>query len=345
MKGIFQTVGPNGFGTYAIDGARYTRTEADHEGILTPGLVDIHIHGAFGIDFMSASTDEISSLCHRLEEEGYEAWLPTTVTASAKAVGEAIARLPEHPSIAGFHLEGPFISPKYPGAQPPKAIVDPLQIEQEWDAILNDPRLKVITVAPERPGALKLIERLAEQGVVVSMGHTDASYAEAQAGFDAGMRHATHVCNAMRPFHHRDAGALGFALTNEKLRAELIYDRLHVSPDAAALIVRTKAAHHLVAVSDSTMASGMPAGTELKMWGLDCVVGQNEIRLKENGALAGSAITLKTAFQNLAEDFGPEVAIRACCHNPRRALGLGLRPKVQLIWSRDWELVDRIAQN
>lgn len=324
MTGRYLTLGPEGFGPYYVEigegPARLTPSSETAELTLVPGFVDIHIHGAFGIDFMSATTAEMLSLCEQLGDIGYETFLPTTVTASLADVKSALTHLPEHPMVGGFHLEGPFISPKHPGAQPQDKILSPTSAQEEWKVVLEDPRLKVVTLAAEVPGALDLARFLSARGVVVSMGHTDATYAEARAGFDAGAQHTTHTYNAMRGLHHREAGTVGYALMNDALRCELIYDRHHVSREAAELLVRSKPAGGLIAVSDSTMATGMPAGQELTMWGLKVVTSPGEVRLASNGALAGSAITLLDAFRNLAEDFGPETAVRACCLNPRMAL-------------------------
>jgi N-acetylglucosamine-6-phosphate deacetylase len=289
---------------------------------LVPGFVDGHIHGAFGIDFMTASDEEMALLCEKLAEVGYEAFLPTTVTAPLDAVRSSLDHLIDHPMIVGFHLEGPFISPEFPGAQPPSEIRNPPVEASEWDFILNDSRLKVITLAPELPFALELTTRLMRQGVRVSMGHTNATFEEARRGSEFGAVQTTHTFNAMRGFHHREAGIAGFALASPSLDCELIYDRHHVCRDSAGLLLKNKPADRILAVSDSTQATGLPAGTKLTMWGLDCVVEKGQIRLASNGALAGSAITLMDAFRNLSQDFGPEVAIRACCLNPRRALGI-----------------------
>lgn len=237
--------------------------------------------------------------------------------------------------IAGFHLEGPFISADHPGAQPQDAILDPVRLE-EWDEVFEHPLLRVITLAPERPGALELITRLMKRGVIVSMGHTDATFDQARQGFEFGASHATHFFNAMRPFHHREAGIVGYALQNDAMSVELIYDRLHVSKEAAKLMVRCKPPERILAVSDSTMATGLPPGLEVEMWGGTCVTGDGQVRLKASGALAGSAITLLDAFRNLAHDFGLELAIRACCLNPRHALGLTEAPRVYV------ELDDRL---
>jgi len=336
-------LGPAGFGTYDFDPV--TRSLAPSSGraetLLVPGFVDIHIHGAFGIDFMSAGATQMVRLCRELEAVGYEGFLPTTVTASLGDVVRALSVVPEDPMVLGFHLEGPFISGKYPGAQPPSAILDPPAGASEWDVVLNDPRLRVITLAPELPNADALIRRLHARGVRVSMGHTSATFAQADQGFQSGVRHATHTFNAMRPLHHREAGTVGYALTQDGLCCELIYDRLHVVRDAANLLLRAKPSDRVIAISDATMAAGMEAGQTIQMWGLECVVGNKEVRLTD-GTLAGSGITLLDAFRNLHEDFGPETAIRACSLNPRVALGMEKEiPRVFVEFDQSLQIVDR----
>lgn len=345
MKGIYTMLGPEGFASYHVDwkGPVFERVDAPAQGLLVPGFVDIHIHGAFGIDFMSASASDLLLLCDKLSAIGYETFLPTTVTASAADVLRAVDQLPEHEMIAGFHLEGPFISPVYPGAQPPSAIVPPPIGPSEWDEVLDHPKLKLITMAPEPPGALDLITRLMERGVVVSMGHTNATYDEARTGFEFGASHTTHTFNAMRPLHHREAGTVGYALANDAVYTELIYDRLHVSKDAARILRKCKPEDRLVAVSDSTMATGMPPGLEIEMWGLRCVTGRGEIRLADGGNLAGSAITMLDAFRNLADDFGEEAAIHACCINPRLSMGWRVKPRVYIEFDRKREIVQRFV--
>jgi N-acetylglucosamine-6-phosphate deacetylase len=331
VNGTYLALGPAGFGAYDVSfdsgAARFSLSDAPTELTLIPGFVDIHIHGAFGIDFMSASKDQMLLLCDQLAKIGYESFLPTTVTASLGDVRRALGNLPDHPMIGGFHLEGPFISPKHPGAQPQDKILDPTNAQEEWREVLEDERLKVVTLAPEVPGALELARYLHSRGVVVSIGHTDATFAESRAGYEAGVQHTTHTFNAMRGLHHREAGTVGYALTNDALRCELIYDRHHVSRDAAELLFKCKPAGGVIAVSDSTMATGMAAGEKLAMWGLEVVTSPGEVRLASNGALAGSAITLLDAFRNLHADFGPEAAVRACCLNPRQALRMPGEPR------------------
>lgn len=320
MSHLFLAVGPKGFGPHRFVDGQLIPDEGIADRLLTPGFVDLHIHGAFGYDFMEANRAGLIEMLDHLATIGYEALLPTTITAPAADVQRALDSLPEHPMVAGFHLEGPFISPKFPGAQPPEFIALAPSSPSDWDPILDDPRLKLVTLAPEQPGALELTRRLTARGVRVSMGHTAATFAEAAAGEEAGICHATHAYNAMRGLHHREAGALGYVLDSSGIDAELIYDRKHVSPPAASILLRAKGLGHVIAVSDSTLAAGAAPGTEVTMWGIHARVGEGDVRLAD-GTLAGSAITLLDAFRNLWSDFGAETAIRACSLNPRRALG------------------------
>jgi N-acetylglucosamine-6-phosphate deacetylase len=340
VKGVFQFLGAEGFGTYEVDlrAGSFARVDGPAEELLIPGFVDIHIHGSFGIDFMSSPSSDVSRWADLLWDVGYEAFLPTTVTASLEDIKRAIRNLPEHAMVAGFHLEGPFISRKYPGAQPQQWISDIPQPGSDWDEVLNHPKLRVITIAPELEGAQALIQRLSSRGVIVSMGHTNATYEEARIGEAAGASHATHTYNAMRALHHREAGTVGYALTSDSLSCELIYDRHHVSPEAAEVLVRCKPASKLIAISDATMAAGMNTGLTVHMWGLQGRVSAGTVRLPD-GTLAGSAITLLDAFRNLAQDFGVATAIRACCTNPRVGLGLE-RVRRYVVLNSARELVD-----
>jgi N-acetylglucosamine-6-phosphate deacetylase len=309
--------------------------EGPEEGHLVPGFVDLHIHGGFGIDFMTASKAALSELSSRLAAEGYDAWLPTTITASAEDVAKALESLPENdPRIEGFHLEGPFISPAFPGAQPPQSILPPSSSSSgAWQKVLTDSRLRVATLAPEEPGGLELVAELASRGIRPSMGHTNATYEEALLGFDAGVCQATHTFNAMRGLHHREPGTVGAILGDERVVAELIYDRVHVHPGAAKALLAAKGSQGVIAVSDGTMAAGMPPGTEFEVWGHKMVTSEGDVRLKSNGALAGSAITLRHAFENLAEDFGIKTAVMLCSANPRKALGLARPPRTWALFN------------
>lgn len=348
MTPRFAALGPEGFGTYGFDRTTFRlldRVDSAPDAILVPGFVDVHIHGAFGTDFMSATADDMHRLCSRLEDIGYEAFLPTTVTAPADAVQTALDTLPDLRAVAGFHLEGPFISPLHPGAQPQGSILEPSEAVQAWDRILDDPRLRLVTLAPERPGAEALVRRLADRGVTVSLGHTDAMFAQAGEAFDWGVRHATHTYNAMRPFHHREAGTVGFVLSEPRISAELIYDGHHVSKEAATLLFKNKPADKVVAVSDATMAAGLADGSDLEMWGHACRIEGGTVRLNSSGALAGSAATLADCFRNLSDDFGTETAVRAACVNPRRVIGHPEEPRVWIVMDKALDVCEIWRQN
>ncbi len=372
MTEVVLAVHDEGFGpceaVWGPEGPTFTPTSAAPTGLVAPGLFDLHVHGGWGVDTMTAAATDWRHWLSRLSDCGVEALLPTTVTASCDEVARAVAGLPDDPRVLGFHLEGPFLSPRYPGAQPTDAIVDPPDGPSPWDGPLDDPRLRRVTLAPERPGALDLVRRLSRRGVQVSMGHTDATARDAAAGVEAGIGHATHTFNAMRPLHHREPGAVGVALADDRVVAELIYDGQHVARGAAEVLLRCKGLDRVVAVSDGTAAVGLPEGSRLTMWGQSCVVTAGTVRLAgsphpsppsvsegknhspkaeggapEPGALAGSTATLLDCFQNLADDFGPETAVRLCSLNPRRVMGAKTRPRVWLRFDASYRLLDRVS--
>lgn len=343
MTYVAEMLGADGFGVYEVDWSsgrlHASRTTADADLRLVPGFIDIHFHGAFGADFMTSSENELRALCSRLRDCAYESVLATTVTAAADDVDAMLERLPFDPMVLGVHLEGPFLSPQFPGAQPKEHLVPAPNGPSEWDRILEDSRLRIVTLAPEVPYALELTARLVNRGVIVSLGHTNATFDECTSGFEFGVRHATHTFNAMRPFHHREAGAVGFALTNDQVLCELIYDCHHVSRDAAELLLKCKGQDGVIAVSDSSMATGMSVGQRFEMWWHPVETVPGKVVLEGTNTLAGSSITLLDAFKNLAEDFGMETAVRLCSVNPRRALGITAMPSIYGEFDRQWNLV------
>ncbi len=344
MTPLYEAYGPEGLGVYSVewrsDQPVFERVEGRADVLLVPGFVDTHIHGAHGIDFMTATSADLQSLIRRLKESGYEAFLPTTVSASYDEVAQALSALPVDSFMAGFHLEGPFLSPKYPGAQPPEAICDAPDPSSPWETVFQDPRLRIVSLAPEIPGAVGLIGRLVARGVAVSIAHTDSTFAQAQSAYRAGATRTTHTYNAMRGLHHREAGTVGFALLQEDLVCELIYDGVHVSKEAATVLIKCKGLDHVVAVSDASQAAGLSAGTELTMWGQRCVTDDHCVRLVSNGALAGSTATLLDCFRNLADDFGLEAAIRLCSLNPRRVAGRPSDPTTWIKMDRQLRIIE-----
>ncbi|MBA3724902.1 MAG: amidohydrolase family protein [Armatimonadetes bacterium] len=303
--------------------------------VLVPGLVDVHCHGVDGFDVMRGEARKIGTA---LRARGVEWFCPTTVTASWEDIRKALEAIGAgFPGFAGVHLEGPFINPKRPGAQSEQHISAPAfdLLEQQMGERLS--LLKIVTLAPEILGALHLVRELVKRGIVVSAGHSDATFGQMAEGFANGVTNLTHFYNAMRPFSHRDPGAVGYGLTR-RANCELIYDRAHVAKEAAELLLRCRGPFEVIGISDGTMLSGMPDGAKVRMWGLDAERIDGCARLAE-GTLAGSASTLVDVFTNLWQDFGPETAIMACSENPRRLLGLP-EPEMWLRVASDGQVTD-----
>lgn len=317
------------------------RVEADERDsslpTLCPGLVDIHCHGVAGFDVNERRGADV---IRELREQGVEWVCPTTVTASWEELRQAIRSVPpDCPGFAGFHLEGPYLNPVRKGAQRSELmrLPDAEELHGELGEMLDS--VRIVTLAPELPGAEAVIRYLYHRGILVSAGHTDATAAVLEAACRAGLRHLTHFYNAMRPFHHREPGCVGFGWASTVI-CELIYDRVHVSRSAADVLFRLKRPEEVIAVSDGTKLSGLRSGTEETLWGAKARVERGAAR-REDGSLCGSAVTLVDVFRNLWQDFedGPERAIRACSLNPRRALGLPA-PSLWLLVRKDGEVLE-----
>lgn len=283
---------------------------------LVPGLVDCHCHGVANMDVMDAKVEEIGK---ELRKRGVEFYCPTVITAAWKDIRRALeACRPGFDGFAGVHLEGPFINPERAGAQPKDPIASP-----DYDALRDEigdllSLVKIITIAPELPGSIEVIEKLRDLNILVSAGHTNATYDQLNA---AGIRRITHFYNAMRPFHHRDPGAVGYGLVNDVV-LEIIYDRIHISREAMEIVLRSRGkTETILAVSDGTRLSGMPDGSKVEMWGQLVAKDAGAARCAD-GTLAGSAVTLAEVFRNIWQDFSPELAVKACSENPRRHLSL-----------------------
>lgn len=297
-----------------------------------PGLVDIHVHGVDGLDVMRGDGDLVVA---RLRSLGVEWCCPTTVSAPPEQIQQALRGIhPESPGFAGVHLEGPFLNPQKAGAQPAEALSKP-----SVDAYLAlvgefEPLIRIVTLAPELEGSADLIAYLRTRNVLVSAGHTDATYDALEA---AKPDHLTHFYNRMSPLSHREAGAVGYGLLSG-VRCELIYDRAHVGREAAEILLRSKGQGEILGISDGTAASGKPDGWTGTMWGHGVTKSEGCVRLVD-GTLAGSAATLADVFRNLWQDFGPETAIEACSEAPRSALGLP-EPRMHLLVEDDGTIIE-----
>ena len=277
-------------------------------GWLLPGFIDVHVHGGFGADFMDASRESFDTITKYHASQGTTGMLATTMTASKEAIEDVLQAVAEYRSdnmpyaaLCGVHLEGPFISEKWPGAQNPAFIKDPqLEWMKKWDAKYPG-LIRQLTLAPEKSGAIETIAWLAEQGINTACGHTDAVYEEVIAAADAGLSQAVHTFNAMRGLHHREPGTLGAVLTDDRIAAELIADGIHVHPAAIRLVLAAKPADKVILITDAMAAAGMPDG-EYSLGGLAVIVKEGEARLREGNALAGSCLTMIGAVRYILEN-------------------------------------------
>ena len=298
------------------------------ETTILPGFVDLHIHGSAGVDVMDADQAAFDRLGLFLARRGVVAYLPTTVTAPLDRLLHAVdaiaaiveADLTQGARPLGIHLEGPFISHARCGVHPTADILPPsLEVfERLWQASRGN--LRLMTIAPDLPGAMEVIARAVQLDVRVSLGHSDALHAEAQAGIAAGASSFTHLFNAMRPLDHREPGILGAALDSD-LYCEFIADGIHVDPVLARLLARAKPHDRIVLVTDAISATGMLDG-RYRLGGLEVDV--SEGRCRHAGRLAGSVLTLDHAVKNFADFTGLGVGTVAAMagHNPARLLGL-----------------------
>jgi N-acetylglucosamine-6-phosphate deacetylase len=290
---------------------------------ILPGLVDIQVNGAFGQDFADPASD-MTTVCRRMPELGVTAFVPTIVTSPLETYRPALANLrreaqPGEARVLGAHIEGPFISPAYPGTHD-RALIRPVD-RHEAEGWLAAGDVRYVTLAPEQPAAPELIAFLVDHGVRVAMGHSDASWDEAEAGADAGATLVTHVFNAMRPFRHRDPGLAGYALDAD-LSVGVIADGHHLAFETLRLVARIKAPDQLYLVTDALAGLGMPPG-RYALAGREYVSDGTCGRLPD-GTLSGSLLPLPLAIRNLVERAGldPALAIRMATLNPARALGL-----------------------
>jgi len=297
-------------------------------GVALPGFVDIHTHGYDGVDFGSASTDEMEIASRALTATGVTGFQPTLLTLDESEFRNALAVHAsanyEGAAFLGTHLEGPFLSPDYPGAHDPALLRTPdLDFCQR---LVDAGRVGQMTIAPELPGAFELIGFLVQSGSAVAVGHSNAETAAAHRAFDSGARILTHVFNAMRPFSHRDPGVGGVALTRPDVFISAVVDNVHLSKEATLLAMGVGADRFLV-VTDAMSGTGRGDGT-FQLGNREVTVRGREARLAD-GTIASSVLTMDAALRNLV-DLGWELpqASAALASTPARAIG---RPDVGAI--------------
>ena len=323
----------------AIEAPANARVVDFGDAILAPGLIDIHVHGGSGRDVMEASDDALAVVERLMAKHGVTSYCPTTVTApmentlaSLEMLATAVKNAKTHGHAdrarpLGIHLEGPFLSHARRGVHPSKDLQQP-------SARIFAPMLEaaggeitMLTIAPELPGALDIISQAASRGIHVSLGHTNADAAQAQAGIQAGARHATHTFNAMRRIEHRSTGVVGVVLTDDLLTADIIADGVHVEPAMVEIFVRAKGLERALLITDATSATGMPDGVYH--------LGSFEVEVKDGrcqafGKLAGSVLTMDRAVRNVMSfaQLSFQDSLRLATLNPACVLGIEQRKGV-----------------
>ncbi|MFN3648742.1 MAG: N-acetylglucosamine-6-phosphate deacetylase [Armatimonadota bacterium] len=293
-----------------------------------PGLIDTHVHGTFGDDVMLHGAEGIRRISARFPRHGTTAWLPSTISARHPELLQAIRWCVEAQrqpgagaEIVGLHVEGPYINMKRKGAQPAEGVRDPDFDEVRELLQASEGQMRIMTLAPELPGALELIRLLVREGVIPSIGHTDATYEEAVAGIDAGATHATHLFNAMRPIHHRDPGTIAACLNDERVVAEVIPDGVHLHPHIVRLALSTKGPDRAALITDAFSATGLPDGTHTL--GPHTVQVDGPLCTLSDGTIAGSILTMERAIGNAIDFAGVSLvhAVRMASLIPARIAG------------------------
>jgi N-acetylglucosamine-6-phosphate deacetylase len=294
---------------------------------LVPGFIDLQLNGAFGHDF-TADPPTIWEVATGLPRYGVTAFLPTIITSPLEQVAAGMRVVTggrpkdfRGAEPLGLHAEGPFLNPKKKGAHNPQYLRPPtLEAVAGWSPASG---VRLVTMAPELPGAIEVIGALTSRGVVVSTGHSMATYDEARAGFDAGATYGTHLFNAMPNFGHRDPGLPGALLTDDRMTVGFIADGVHTHRSVIDLVWRVLGPRRMSLVSDAMAALGMPPGLH-RLGEYDVIVDATSCRLTDGGALAGSILEPDQALRNLVEITGCSLgdALATLTTTPARVLGL-----------------------
>ncbi len=299
------------------------------DGFIVPGFVDIHVHGGGGFDVMDGDYEAVKQVAETHSRFGTTAFLPTTMTMSKdkiigglKSVNEVFLKGTGAAEILGVHLEGPYISPAKKGAQKEKDIRK-ASVEEfiEFNKVSGN-LIRIVTIAPEMPGVIELIRWLYRHNIIASVGHSNATYKEVQAGIKAGITHVTHTFNAMRGFSHREPGVVGAALSYPELTLEMIADGVHLHPVAMKILLKIKEIERVILITDAMRATSKLEGA-YNLGGQEVIVTKGEARLKD-GTLAGSVLTMDKAVRNMIDIVGVSLkeAIQMATINPARCLGV-----------------------
>jgi len=323
--------------------------------IIAPGYIDIHVHGGAGHDVMQDDPSGRVDFEKAMAKHGVTSYLPTTVTAPMDRILGSVDRLANvlsaedvaHAHVGarpvGIHLEGPFISPAKCGVHPKEHLLKPTPelFKQIWEA--SSGSLKMMTIAPELPGALEVIRKAVEKGVYTSIGHSNSTFSDAVKGIGAGAVSATHTFNAMRPLDHREPGILGAVLSDERVMADVIADGVHVAPAIVKLFVNAKGPDRSILITDAISATGMPDGTYQ--------LGPFQVQVRGDraefeGKLAGSVLTLDRAVRNVMRfaDWSLQQSLTLATRNPARLIGAERKGVIATEADADLVLLSRAGE-
>ena len=311
------------------DGAEGEQIPLPAGAVVVPAFIDEHIHGAGGADAMDGTHVAIETIAKTLPAEGTGAFLATTMTQSPENIERAVRAAAEYKRrpgkgarLLGVHLEGPFISARYKGAQPLEYVAKPsVEVFDRYQRAAEG-CIRIVTLAPEEENASALIEHLREGGVIASVGHSGAKYDDVARAITCGATHVTHTFNAQSPLHHREAGVVGSAMLFDELSCELIADGIHVSVPAMKLLMKNKPASKRILITDAIRAKGL-GDCISELGGQTVYVKGGEARLKD-GTLAGSVLKMNRAVQNLVEKVGVPFTDAIDCATKVPATDLGI---------------------
>lgn len=331
--GRIAMVAPRGSDAVAGAGASARRLDAGGRTVI-PGLIDVHVHGAGGADASDGTPEALATMARALARLGTTSFLSTVIVTRdeglrrLRVAAEASGRDQGGARLLGVHAEGPFLNPAKRGGLPLEGIHAPTP--EAFDAIVDatGDALRMMTIAPEMPGSLDAIRRLAQRGAIAALGHTNASYDEARAGIDAGIRHVTHLFNAMPPLHHREPGPIAAIMERDDVTAELIGDGVHLAPPVVRMAWRALGAERCVCITDAMRVAGLPEGPFVYN-GRESVSRGGTARYAD-GTLIGTTVGLLEVARRVARFTGEPLArvVESATRVPARLLGLGDRKGV-----------------